>query len=108
MTEFASRTEVVIPGRPEGSGPEPMNKDISRIRKGRCSWVPGSRHAAPRNDIIVASLLADAEIAEDHGEQILDIDRTGDAAEATQGEPEIRVRVENGLTRSPGRQGLDR
>ena len=34
-------------------------------------------------------LFPDAEIAEDHVEQILDVDRAGDAAEVAQGQTEI-------------------
>ena len=47
--------------------------------------------AAPRNDLIAALrlLLADAEIAEDHIQQILDIDGAGDMAEAAQCQAEI-------------------
>src|SRR5260370_27084670 len=42
---------VVIPGWPEGPGPEPMNTGQSLNLAGRCSWFPGSRAApAPRND----------------------------------------------------------
>src|SRR5215469_12446883 len=35
------------------------------------------------------NLLADAEVAEDHVEQIFDVDRTSDPAETAQGQPEI-------------------
>ncbi len=41
----------VIPGRPEGPGPETMNTCLSRTLEGPCSWIPGSRAApAPRDD----------------------------------------------------------
>ena len=53
----------------------------------------GSRHQLRRVPESPALLLADAEIAEDHVEQIFDIDRTDDAAETAQGQPEIRFRV---------------
>src|SRR5207253_96744 len=55
---FAAANPNVIPGRPEGPGPEPMNTDGKAFgkagdeaRQSRCSWVPGSLAAlGPRND----------------------------------------------------------
>ena len=49
----------------------------------------GSRHQLRRVPESPALLLADAEIAEDHVEQIFDIDGTGNPAEAAQGQPKI-------------------
>jgi hypothetical protein len=49
----------------------------------------GSRHHLRRVPESPALLLADAEIAEDHVEQIFDIDGTGNPAEAAQGQPKI-------------------
>ena len=41
----------VIPGRPAGPDPEPMNTGLGPTSIGPCSWVPDSRTAsAPRND----------------------------------------------------------
>jgi hypothetical protein len=53
------------------------------------------------------SLLPDTEIAEDHVEQILDIDGTGDTAETAQSQAEIFcAKLGQGRTeRSPQRQG---
>ena len=51
--------------------------------------VHGSRHQLRRVPESPALLLADAEIAEDHVEQIFDIDGTGNPAEAAQGQPKI-------------------
>ena len=49
----------------------------------------GSRHQLRRVPESPALLLADAEIAEDHVEQIFDIDGTGNPAEAARGQPKI-------------------
>src|SRR5271169_5331293 len=50
---------VVIPGWPEGLGPETMNTGRCPGFAGPCSWVPGSRAApAPRNDGILVLLHA--------------------------------------------------
>src|ERR1051325_2259700 len=44
-------SKFVIPGRPEGPNPEPMNTGLRNIFPSQCSWVPGSRAGrAPRND----------------------------------------------------------
>src|SRR5260370_10541086 len=61
-------TKSVIPGRPGGSGPEPMNTCLSLDLARRCSWIPGSqalgpavgptRGPAPRNDGCAAFSLA--------------------------------------------------
>ena len=50
---------------------------------GRPAW-PG-----PGRDGAIPFLLPDAKIAEDHVEQILDVDSAGDAPEAAQGQAEI-------------------
>src|SRR5271156_4342461 len=43
--------KIVIPGSPEGRGPEPMTTGLSLYFVGSCPWFPGSRAApAPRND----------------------------------------------------------
>ena len=47
----------------------------------------GTSSAASRNHLLL--LLADTEIAEDHVEQIFDIDGTGNPAEAAQAQPKI-------------------
>src|SRR6266404_5913308 len=48
---FVGAYFLVIPGWSAGPGPEPMNTGHSRVGRGLCSWVPGSRAAPePRND----------------------------------------------------------
>jgi hypothetical protein len=51
MAQFASRTDVIIPGRSEGPGTESMTTCFASMSAGLCSWIPGSRALpAPRND----------------------------------------------------------
>src|ERR1700752_2887876 len=69
----------------------------ARDRRGR--GRPGSREPG--------RLLTDAEIAEDHVEQVFDIDGAGDAAEAAQRKTQVfRAQLwQRGGERSPQRSG---
>ena len=51
--------------------------------------VHGFQAPAPPRPGITCFVTCDAEIAEDHVEQIFDIDGTGNPAEAAQGQPKI-------------------
>jgi hypothetical protein len=42
---------TVIPGWPEGAGPESMNTGVCQALIALCSWIPGPQAVrAPRND----------------------------------------------------------